>query len=71
MEDKILISSGWCRVRPHHKLTDQSESISYDLDPFWPAETLFNAVPTKICSHLPKVRLELATPGLQTQCSSH
>ena len=53
MEDKILITSGWCRVvRPHHKLTDQSESISHDLDPFWPAETLFNAVSTKICSHL-------------------
>ena len=52
MEDKILISSGWCRVRPHHKLTDQSESISHDLVPFWPAETLFNAVSTKICSHL-------------------
>ena len=49
MKDKILISSGWCRVRPHHKLTDQSESISHDLDPFWPAETLFNAVSTKIC----------------------
>ena len=45
MEDKILISSGWCRVRPHHKLIDQSESISHDFDPFWPAETLFNAVP--------------------------
>ena len=42
MEDKILISLGWCRVRPHHKLTGQSESISHDLDPFWPAETLFN-----------------------------
>ena len=52
MEDKILISSDWCRVRPHHKLTDQSESISHDLDPFWSAETLFNAVSTKICSHL-------------------
>ena len=50
MEDKILISSGWCRVRPHHKLTDQS--VSHDLDPFWPAEALFNSVSTKICSHL-------------------
>ena len=47
MEDKILISSDWCRVHPHHKLTDQSESISHDLDPFWPTETLFNAVSTK------------------------
>ena len=44
-----LISSDWCRVRPHHKLTDQSESISHDLDPFWSAETLFTAVSTKIC----------------------
>ena len=52
MKDKIWISSGWCQVRPHHKLTDQSESISHDLDPFWPAETLFNAVSTKIFSHL-------------------
>ena len=52
MEDKILISLGWCRVRPHHKLIDQSDSISYDFDPFWPAETLFNAVSTTICSHL-------------------
>ena len=52
MEGKILISSSWCRVRPHHKLTDQSESISHDLDPFWSAETLFNAISTKICSHL-------------------
>ena len=52
MEDKILISSGWSRVRPHHKLFDQSESISHDLVPFWPAETLFNVVSTKICSHL-------------------
>ena len=52
MEDKILISSGWCRVHSHHKLTGQSESISHDLDPFWPAETLFKAVTTKICSHL-------------------
>ena len=52
MEDKILISSGWCRVRPHHKLTDQSKSIPHDLDPFLPAETIFNAVTTKICSHL-------------------
>ena len=51
MKDKIWISSGWCRVCPHHKLTDQSESISHDLDPFWSAETLFNAVSTKICSH--------------------
>ena len=47
MADKILISSDWFRVRPHHKLTDQSESIS-----FRPAETLFNTVSTKICSHL-------------------
>ena len=52
MEDKILISSGWCRVCLHHKLTDQLESISHDLDPFWSVETLFNAVSTKICSHL-------------------
>ena len=52
MDDKILISSGWFRVRLHHKLTDQSESVSHDLDPFWPAETLFNAVSNKICSHL-------------------
>ena len=52
MEDKILISSGWCRVRRHHKLTDQSKSISHDLDPFWLVKTLFNAVSTKIFSHL-------------------
>ena len=51
MEDEIF-SSGWCRVRPHHKLTDQSKSIPHDLYPFLPAETLFNAVTTKICSHL-------------------
>ena len=50
--DKILISSGWFQVRLHHKLTDQSESTSHDLDPFWPVETLFNVVSTKICSHL-------------------
>ena len=50
MADKILISSGWFRVRPHHNLTDQSEPISYDLDPIWPAETLFNVVSPKICS---------------------
>ena len=52
MKDKIWISSGWCRVRPHYKLTDQLESTSHDLDPFWSAETLFNAVSTRICSHL-------------------
>ena len=39
-------------VHPHHKLTDQSESISHYLDPFWPAESLFNVASTKICSHL-------------------
>ena len=52
MADKILISSGWFQVHPRHKLTDQSESISHDFDPFWPAETLFNAVSTKMCNHL-------------------
>ena len=41
-----------CRVRPHHKLADQSESISHDLDRFWLAETFFDAVSAKICSHL-------------------
>ena len=52
MADEILISSGWFWECPHHNLTDQSESVFYYLDPFWPAETLFNAVATKICSHL-------------------
>ena len=52
MANKILVTSGWFRVCPHHKLTDQSESISHDLDPFWPTETLFNVISTKICSHL-------------------
>ena len=50
--DKILISSGRFQVCPHHKLTDQSESISHDLDLFWSMETLFNSVSARICSHL-------------------
>ena len=28
-----MVSSGWCWVHPHHKLTDHSESISHDFDP--------------------------------------
>ena len=58
MEDKILISSDWYQVHPHHKLIDQSESVSHDFDPFWPAETLFNTVSTKICSHLFGIRIQ-------------
>ena len=60
MEDKILISSGWCRVRPHHILTFQSES-SHDLDPFWSAETLFNTVSTKICNLKGRERILMLT----------